>query len=43
MCRWVVQGIVHKAAIFENMRIFTVNNESVSVYETGFVFRSLMA
>ncbi len=29
MCRRVVQGIVHKAAIFENMRIFTVNNESL--------------
>ncbi len=34
-------GYVHKAAI-RVMRIFTVNN-LVSVYETGFVFRSLMA
>ncbi len=34
-------GYVHKAAIWV-MRIFTVNN-LVSVYETGFVFRSLMA
>ncbi len=34
-------GYVHKAAI-RVMRIFTVNN-LVSVYETGFVLRSLMA
>ncbi len=34
-------GYVHKAAI-RVMRIFTVNN-LVSVYETGFEFRSLMA
>ncbi len=34
-------GYVHKAAI-RVMRILTVNN-LVSVYETGFVLRSLMA
>ncbi len=34
-------GYVHKAAI-RVMIIFTVNN-LVSVYETGFVLRSLMA
>ncbi len=41
MCRRVVQGMYTKNTGDEN--VYVSSNNLVSVYETGFVFRSLMA
>ncbi len=41
MCRWVVQGMYSKNTGDGNM--YVSSNNLVSVYETGFVLRSLMA
>ncbi len=43
MCRRVVQGIVHRAAIMRVWEYLQLTMGLVSVYETEFEFRSLMA
>ncbi len=43
MCRRVVQGIVHRAAIMRMWEYLQLTMGLVSVYETEFEFRSLMA
>ncbi len=43
MCRRVVHGIVHRAAMMRMWWYLQLTMGLVSVYETEFVFRSLMA
>ncbi len=43
MCRRVVQGIVHRAAMMRMWEYLQLTMGLVRVYETEFVFRSLMA